>query len=117
MGESIEPLACGNFAHEAFFAGFSILTVLLNSLGSLEMQDSIKCGRPRGHKQVSVGALNVVVFRVWFKSNRLKESKLISRQHIAKNLDTTGNVSSNRRQLQAIFSSTAHEKLLQRSCK
>ncbi len=42
----------------------------------------------RGHKQVSVVALNVVVTldRVWYKSNRLKESKLISRLHIAKNL-------------------------------
>ncbi len=43
--------AGGNFAHEAFFAGFSILTVLLNSLGSLEMQDSIKCGRPEDTKR------------------------------------------------------------------
>lgn len=44
--------------------------MLFNLLGSLEKQDRIKCGRPEDTKQVTVVVLNVVVDRVWFKSNQ-----------------------------------------------
>lgn len=77
MGESRKPIASGNFAArwpkmKLFFADISILTMLFNSLGSLEKLDRTMFGRTEETKQVSVVVLNVFVYRMWFKGNRLK---------------------------------------------